>query len=309
MAKELVNQKSAGRRSLSMQAHSLGSILQREFGITFLVFDKESGACLTGEPGTPFLSQSEGQASADGAEGDIRVRFSSDGFFHLSLRIFVSQGSALLAEGRMAFSPAEPPLREAAIRQQQRILHRWLGAVRDRLLLEGQLRHERRSVGAKTVQDSTTWDALMTLNSLARQLRAPKGQSSNQEQILKAAFGFANAHALYWIPERPELPSLIEGENLITDVEARQLAHALGQCPELKAPAPLFFNRVAMTSWGWRFPQIQTLVAFLVTDQGPLGWFVALNKRGRSLFRHTDAALLLPFVALLELHLRWSHAQ
>jgi HD-GYP domain-containing protein (c-di-GMP phosphodiesterase class II) len=46
-------------------------------------------------------------------------------------------------------------------------------------------------------------------------------------------------------------------------------------------------------------------LAFLVTDQGPVGWFIALNKGGRKLFRRSDAALLLPFVALLELHLRW----
>ncbi len=289
-----------------MQAHSLGSLLQREFGISFHIFDRESGDCLTGEPGTIVPGQSQEPTPADGAEGDVRVRFSSEGYFRLSLRIFVNQGAALLAEGQMTFSPAEPPFRETTIHQQQRILHRWLAAVRDRLLLEGQLRHERRSERAKAVQDSTTWDALMTLNSLARRLRAPKGQSSNQEQILKAAFAFANAHALYWIPERLDTPILIEGENPISDGEARQLAHALGQCRELKAPAPLFFNRVAMTSWGWRFPQVQTLIAFLVTDQGPLGWFVALNKRNRALFRRNDAALLLPFVALLELHLRWS---
>ena len=74
-----------------------------------------------------------------------------------------------------------------------------------------------------------------------------------------------------------------------------------------------------------RFPQISNLLAFVLTDQGPAGWVIALNKKGRNgrancqtvprqsdaaeelpAFRRSDAAVLTPFVALLELHARGS---
>jgi HD-GYP domain-containing protein (c-di-GMP phosphodiesterase class II) len=47
------------------------------------------------------------------------------------------------------------------------------------------------------------------------------------------------------------------------------------------------------------------LLAFRVTDQALLGWFLAVNKQDRLPFRRSDAVLLLPFVGLLELHHRW----
>jgi HD-GYP domain-containing protein (c-di-GMP phosphodiesterase class II) len=48
-------------------------------------------------------------------------------------------------------------------------------------------------------------------------------------------------------------------------------------------------------------------MAFVVQDQEPVGWLLALNKKGNAPFRRSDAALLLPYVALFELHLRWSN--
>src|SRR5436190_17441731 len=101
------------------------------------------------------------------------------------------------------------PLADATIRQQQRILERWLSAVNDRLRLERQLREERRTERAHEVQSSTTWNALLSLNSLARQLRTQKDVTSNQEQILKAAYRYADSHSLYWIPIRAEASILV----------------------------------------------------------------------------------------------------
>src|SRR5882724_10080233 len=92
-------------------------------------------------------------------------------------------------------------------------------------------------------------NALRSLSVLARRLRAQKDAASNQEQILKSAYGFANSHALYWIPLKADARILVQGENLLSEGEARQLMHALGRSTELNAPAPLFFNRVAMTRW------------------------------------------------------------
>ena len=289
-----------------MQAQSLGDLLRREFGVPFLIFNRDTGDCLVGEPAPTTITHFRDLTLTTDGGGEVDVRCANDGTFHLFLRVLVGRESALIAEGQIAFQSKEGQFEEATIHLQQRMLHRWLSAVRDRLLLEGQLRRARRSERDRVVQNSTTWEALHTLNSVAGRLRARTGHSNNHEQILEAAFGFANAQALYWIPARVESPVLVKGACLIKDGEARQMAHALGRCPELRAPVPLFFNRVQLTSWGWRFPQVRNLVAFLVADRGPIGWLVVMNKQNHILFRRSDAGLLFPFVAMLELHLRWS---
>jgi HD-GYP domain-containing protein (c-di-GMP phosphodiesterase class II) len=48
-------------------------------------------------------------------------------------------------------------------------------------------------------------------------------------------------------------------------------------------------------------------MAFALADQGPGGWFIALNKSDGTPFQLTDAAILLPFLALLDLSRRGSH--
>ena len=53
--------------------------------------------------------------------------------------------------------------------------------------------------------------------------------------------------------------------------------------------------------------RFDSLMAFQLTDQGQVGWLIAINKKGSTTFRRSDAALILPFAALLELHIRWSH--
>jgi HD-GYP domain-containing protein (c-di-GMP phosphodiesterase class II) len=305
MTKETEGGKKASQRSLILQAQSLGDLLCREFNVPFVVYEEASGSVLAGQPeaNSPPLPATE---SAEGVvQGDALVHYSPQVGFQFSLRYHLSHEVVFLALGRMPVSAALPSRSDATIRQQQRMLERWLSAVNDRLLLERQLRNERRAERAQTAQSSTTWNALLSLNSLARRLRVQKDAVSNQEQILKTAYGFAASQALYWIPARVEACVLVQGENLLSETEARQLGHALGKSPQLKAPAPLFLNRVPTTKWGWRFPQMETLIAFQVTDLGPVGWFIAINKQGGRLYRRSDAALLLPFVALLELHLRW----
>ena len=306
MTKDLGDGKPASSRSLTLQAQSLGDLLRREFGVPFLIFNPDTAEYLVGEPEPIARSHFRRWTAPNGVNSDVDVCFTSDGRFQLSLRVLVDRDTALIAEGLVVFQSGDALLDEATIRLQQRMFYRWLSAVRDRLLLEGQLRRARRSERDRVLQNSTTWEALRSLNSVADRLRARTGHSNHHEQILQSAFSFSNAQSLYWIPIRANSPVLVEGASLIKDGEARQLSHALGRCPELRAPAPLFFNRVQLTTWGWRFPQVRNLIAFLVTDHGPLGWLVAINKQNHILFRRSDAALLLPFVALLELHLRWS---
>src|SRR5205823_3885748 len=68
----------------------------------------------------------------------------------------------------------------------------------------------------------------------------------------------------------------------------------------------LLCNQPHTTRWARHFPPIENLMAFALSDHNPGGWFIALNKSDGSPFRFTDAAILLPFVALLEAHRRWS---
>src|SRR5262249_30437746 len=82
---------------------------------------------------------------------------------------------------------------------------------------------------------------------------------------------------------------------------------------------PFFCNDFQATSWAGRFPHIANLMVFAVSDQGSLGWVLAINKKlpdgtgqrragpasaGLPPFRRSDAALLTPFIALLEMQYR-----
>ncbi len=308
MTIETSSDKNTRKSALAARADALTEILQREFGVPFLVFESEHGNCVNGSADQAAVFLPQASLAFEEAEGNVWVRHTGEGAFQLTMRHLAVAGPALVACARTTFMGGQGLPAQAALLQHQRALYRWLSAVHDRLMLEKQLRDKRRTERAQAVQNSTTWDALMTLNTLARRLRAHKGPEGNHEQILKAAFGFASAQSLYWVPVRAESPVLIEGEQLVSrDRVQGNWCTCVRPLPGVrKPPAPLFFNRVGMTKWGWRFPQIHNVVAFLVTDQGPLGWFIAMNKSNRQAFRRGDAALLLPYVAMLELHLRWS---
>ena len=171
MSNDLGDGKLASTRSLTMQRTSLGDVLRREFGVPFLIFNRDTGDCLVGEPDLISLVHFRGWTQTNVAEGDVDVRFSSDGKFQLSLRVLADRETALIAQGQVVFQGAGAPLEDASIHVQERIFHRWLSAVRDRLLLEGQLRRARRSERDRMLQNSTTWEALRTLNSVAGRLR------------------------------------------------------------------------------------------------------------------------------------------
>jgi HD-GYP domain-containing protein (c-di-GMP phosphodiesterase class II) len=209
-------------------------------------------------------------------------------------------------------------------------LQKWLQAVADRLHIADQLL-ERRRGDTESSHSAGTWETILTLDRLIRRLRIHKEPAKNQHRILDAAFKQLRAETLIWVPQQSDAPIAIQGEPLLAPPECRSLANCLSQHPDYRPLEPLLCNDMKATGWANRFPQVSNLLAFLLTDQGPLGWVIAINKlpagvrssafgsagpadppgrqpkaEGRTPFRKSDAALLTPFAALLELHGRGS---
>jgi len=228
----------------------------------------------------------------------------SDNHYQLSLLLYRAQKPVLLAIGRID-ALAESRSKTAAAREQT-MLHNWLQAVSDRLRLADQLLSRRRVEEAPSSQSTSAWEALLTLDQLARSLSVHKEPGQNQQRVLEAAFSALPVQSLVWAPAQRDQQVLSVGDPCLTLELASQFAAALAQSPDFNPPAPLLCNQVSATSLAARFPQVKNFLAFWVADQEPLGWFIALNKKEGAPFRRSDGALLLPFVALLELQSRWS---
>src|SRR5262249_6059789 len=124
-------------------------------------------------------------------------------------------------------------------------------------------------------------------------------------------------------PVQASAPVLIQGEPLLSPWDSRQFTTRLTQHPDLDKTGLLIVNDFRQISWASRYSQITNVLLMPVSTQGPCGWVVAINKReARSSagnrarehsvpgelrpFRRSDAALLTPFLGLLDLHLRSS---
>jgi HD-GYP domain-containing protein (c-di-GMP phosphodiesterase class II) len=166
-------------------------------------------------------------------------------------------------------------------------------------------------------QERQAGQALSLIEGLLRQLRLQQEPAEEQQTILAAAFPVVPVQCLVWIPLDPRGALLHQGENGLSSIEYRQLADFLEVDPEVQPGTPYVCNAAQAASWGPRFPGIATLLAFQAADQGPLGWFLAVNKQtppaadapvpGMPPFRTEDVALLAPFAALLEMQLRSFH--
>jgi HD-GYP domain-containing protein (c-di-GMP phosphodiesterase class II) len=293
------------RHSPAEQARALAVVLREEFGVPFTFFDPE-----TREP--VLDSNSEGLARAPAqVEPGFLQEIAADG----RARLMVRHGKSIQL-GLLLYARGKPTLiavGEMAARQENgaplalESLRKWLQAVADRLRLADQLLSRSGTEDGQGGQPSSPWEALLGLDQVARRLRVHKETSKNQQRILDAAFHVLSAQTMIWVPLKQEQPALIQGDKCLTAEQCIQLAGTLAHSPEPRGPTPLLCNDVRTTSWGSRFPQIRNLLAFLVTDQDFSGWLIALNKRKNGPFRRSEAALLLPFAALLELHQRWSH--
>jgi HD-GYP domain-containing protein (c-di-GMP phosphodiesterase class II) len=248
------------------------------------------------------------------------------GRYQLALLLYEARKPALVAAGEILGLAKTGP----DTRREQAMLEKWAQAVSDRLRLADQLASGRRrdsAPAAPAAQSTAPWEALLALDHLTRRLRLHKDVAVNYNRILETAFGFLGAQALAWVPRNPDEPVLVHGEACLAMADCRLLAGQLAKSPDYRPPAPILYDQFQDKPGASRFPQVVSLLALPVTDQGLVGWVIALNKRdgmtGRrddgmnsavsqssrpavlpSGFRKTDAALLTPFVALLELQAR-----
>jgi HD-GYP domain-containing protein (c-di-GMP phosphodiesterase class II) len=297
------------RFSPTDQARALAVVLREEFGVPFTVYDAESTEPISGVDEQLGQSAETALDPADvrrlAAEGQGRVRRLPEQRFQLALLLYSARKPAFVAAATMPGAVAAGE--STAADREQRMVQGWVQAVSDRLRLADQLLYRRRSEESQQTQVTAAWEALLALDQLARRLRVHKEPGNNLQQILEAAFGVLHVQTLLWVPQQPEDAVLVQGEPCLAPADGRQLAIALAQCPDFRASAPLLHNQVQASRWGVRFPQVENLLAFLVADHSPLGWLIAINRKDASPFRRTDAALLTPFVGLLELYLRCVH--
>ncbi|HZT83389.1 MAG TPA: hypothetical protein VFA26_24375, partial [Gemmataceae bacterium] len=314
--------KPGGKRfPLAEQARALAIVLREEFGVPFAFYDLAAGEPV-GDAGGEGLEQlfDPELLAALTADGRASVSPQPGGRYRLALLLYEAGKPVLAAAGELAGLA-----REGCDGREQARLQKWLQAVCDRLRLADQLLARRRAEEESSAQGLAAWEALLALDHLVRRLRIHKEPTRNQHRVLEAAHGLLGVQSLVWVPLQPDEPVLTHGEFLLAPADCRTLVAALAQCPDFRPPEPLLLNDFAAGPWGARFPQVGNLLAFLVTDQGPLGWVLAVNKKARqadkegpsvpvsaapsvasSAFRRSDAVLLTPFVALFELHARGS---
>jgi HD-GYP domain-containing protein (c-di-GMP phosphodiesterase class II) len=185
-------------------------------------------------------------------------------------------------------------------------MQNWLRSVSDRLRLADQLICRRRAEESLNAQSASAWEALLAVDQLARRLRIHKDAEANRRRILEVAFDLLRVEALVWVAQQADQPVLVRGEATLSPAEYRQLTLSLSQFPDFQSSAPLFCNNVQGNAWGLRYPRRKNVLAFVISDQRPLGWIIAVNKQDGIPFRKSDAALLTPFAALIELHARSS---
>jgi HD-GYP domain-containing protein (c-di-GMP phosphodiesterase class II) len=327
LAREVEGKPEGRRFSIEEQAKALVVILSEEFGEPFTFFNAQTGAEIrTADADAPGASRTLGprldlatihQLATDGR---ARVTAMSGGRFQLALLLYEERKPVLVAAGEVAGQAKGT----ADARRELVMVEKWAQAVSDRMRLADQLAHGRRAQETPVLQNTTPWEALLALDHLTRRLRLHKDAAVNYKRIVETAFGFVGAQALLWVPANSEEPVLVHGDTCLATADCRLLAGQLAKSPDYRPPGPILYDRFQERPGATRFPQVMSLLAFPVTNQGLAGWVIALNKRGGSgplalkgktagatippsapsgtSFRKTDAALLTPFVALLELH-------
>jgi HD-GYP domain-containing protein (c-di-GMP phosphodiesterase class II) len=295
------------------RAKALTIALEKEFGVPFTLFDAATGAVI---PLGRMSRQAQGvrPVSVDAAEVQMlarsertRVATLPDGRYQLALVLYAQREAVFVAAAEVTSLARAGEIPRPAKVREQAVLEKWLQAVSDRLRLEDQLLSRHRAEAVQRAETSSAWETLLTLDQVARDLRIHKHHSANHLHILEAAHTSLRVRTLIWIHPEMEEPVLCQGERLLTQDECRHLARVLSQSRDFQPSAPLLCNNPPATRWGAHFPQIENLMAFAPTDQGPGGWFIALNKIEPVPFRLTDAAILLPFVALLDMQRRSTH--
>jgi putative nucleotidyltransferase with HDIG domain len=313
-------------------------LLKKEFGVPFAFYEATTGARVWSKD-----HEEVHHAPAELAlialthfvqEGQAVARMQANHQFQLMLLVYECGQPALVALGELpALSQNVPEMAQEQVRTE-----RWLQAVADRLRQADQFMSRHRDNTGQEAQVKTAWETILRIDHLLRRLRIHKEPGRNQRRILQSAYEMLGVQTLVWVPHPANDAVLSQGDACMSAWDYRQLAVRISQLPDLQPSGLFLCNEVQATSWGGRFPRIVNLLALPVSDQGSLGWIIAINKKdgsrpsfhpekGKPLsspdiqldlavsapppvhlaaFRRSDAAILTPFAALLDLHVRSS---
>jgi putative nucleotidyltransferase with HDIG domain len=326
------------RFSVADQAAALAIILKKEFGAPFAFYDSQTGVRVRPKDQHEVIvlkkELAPGEVAEIGKNGAAAVTMLDNGRFRVILVLHHLGKPVLVAAGEMAHISRTI----AEIAQEQIHTQKWVQAVSDRLRQADQFLSRHREDSGSDTQVKIAWETILRMDHVIRRLRLHKDPGKNQKRILQASFEMLGVQTLVWVPQPTNEPVRIQGDGLLSAWDFRQLATRLTQAPDLQASGLYICNEVDKSSWGGRFPQIRNILALPVSDQGLLGWVLAINKRepsktpasserGKSSpssptapwpelvaageppaplipFRRSDAALLTPFVALLDLQVR-----
>lgn len=311
MLKTAPTQKPTSTRSPEQHAKALGVILCEEFDAPVLFQDARSGNVISWSHVESLLvSLPPADLSDLVASGRARVVALPDGGYRLSLPLYA--GGHPILVGTTVLPPLAGSDHDSG--REARRLGKWAQSVCDRLRGSDYILSRDRGAEEENAQAKTAWEVILRLDSLLRHLRAYKHQEGGQQRILQAVFDLLNVEALVWVPHDPAAPLVALGAPILAPADCRQLAHHLAKTPDFRPSSPLLWNDLGGHTWSARFDQLKNLLAFVVADQRPVGWVIALNKKSArgytsenpvyGTFRHSDAALLTPFVALVALQAR-----
>jgi HD-GYP domain-containing protein (c-di-GMP phosphodiesterase class II) len=313
---------------LTDRVREWGTALREEFGAPFVFFEVASGAEIGEATGLPPRFCDPILLASLLADGKARVRWTPEGQHQLALVLYESGQPVMVSCGELA-ALAGPETPEG--HKEQARLQKWVQSVADRLRLADQC-IDRRASQEEASDQALAWEGILALDHLIRRLRIHKEPAKNQQRVIDATFRLLNVQTLLWVPQQADMPMITRGDPILSPPECRALAACLAKHPDYRPLEPLICNDVPSLSWANRFPRISNLIGFVLTDQGPLGWVIAINNRGGKRgsesdsvesaaaeggtglpaasacvpFRKTDATLLTSFVALLELHSRAS---
>jgi HD-GYP domain-containing protein (c-di-GMP phosphodiesterase class II) len=302
------------RYSLLDQAKAVSVILRKEFEVPFFFYDALTGAKVYSDPEqlidpalAPHLDLEAHDVLSLAAGGSVSVRPLPDDFYQLALQHYEGKHSRLVGVGAVAALA-----RKGQAAQERARLTSWLRSVSDRLRLMSRALSPDDS--QHSFQMPAAYQALLVLDQLIHKLRIHKDPVESRQQILEAASKALRVQTLIWVSATPGEKGLQHGDVCLASADYYPLAQLLERTPELQASGVLLCNQVQASSWGARFPSIGSILAFRVPCRKPIGWAILLNKKGDPddtptpgsawPFRHSDAALVTPFVSLLELSTR-----
>lgn len=298
----------APRYTLHDYARALGVILQQEIGVPFMLFEAAHGAMIAASEGAaterpPLTLLPPEQVVALAQRGQAEARILTPGHYQLILVLFQANKPAVVACG--SFSGIART--EADAERERRWLAQWIHSVSERLRLSEQLTNQKSNLEDQHAQAKTAWEALLAIDHAVRRLRLHKEPLKNLQRLLETTFEILPVQSLLCLAPLPSSEVLCEGEYVMSPEDCRDLAEALTRSPDFKEDEPQFFNQVKNPPWGSRFPMINSLLAMPIQEATPHGWLILINKHktddsnGVPAFRRSDAALLLPFVALMRL--------